>query len=103
MKISTLLSENYESQLQNDINVYLVRLKANGIPSIGTDIMARELNDLGHSVTPESLVDMLANSKYITKVTTDSIELVGAPTSDNKDDARDTVKKLAVKASKKRI
>lgn len=103
MKISTLLSENYKSQLMNDINVYLVRLKANGIPSIGTDIMVRELEDLGHSVTPESLVDLLGSSKYVQNVTVDSIELEGAPTSSNDDTSREAVKRLAKKATQKRI
>jgi hypothetical protein len=98
MKISTLLSENYKSQLVNDINVYLVRLKANDIPSIGTDIMARELNDLGHSVTAQSVVDMLRNSKYVSNVTIDSIELGNAPKS-SVDDSREIVKKLAKKAT----
>jgi hypothetical protein len=105
MKISTLLSENdnYKSQLINDINVYLVRLKANDINTIGTDIMVRELNDLGHSITPESLIDMLSNSKYVSNVSLNSIDLEFAPTSNKDDDSRDTVKKLASKATSRRM
>ena len=107
MKISQLLSEssNYEKQLKNDVNAYLVRMKANGILSIATDILANELNDMGHTVTPESLVDFLKKSKYTSNVTVDSIELVGAPAEVAKDNNnRDVVKKLAKKAaSEKRI
>lgn len=107
MKIKSLLNEdaNAKAQLTNDINAYLVRLKANGITTIGTDILVKELNDMGHNVTPESLVDIMANSKYINKVTVDAIDLVGAPTAQgqNADDARETVKRLAKKASQKRI
>jgi hypothetical protein len=105
MKISTLLSENenYKSQLINDINVYLVRLKANDINTIGTDIMVRELNDLGHSMTAESLIDILSNSKYVNNASLNSIDLEFAPTSNNDDDSRDTVKKLATKATSRRI
>ena len=73
MKLTSLLNEdkNYQAQLRNDLNAYLVRLKANDIGTVGTDMMVDELNDMGYSVTPESLVDMLANSKYISKVTLD--------------------------------
>ena len=55
MKIKSLLNEdaNAKAQLMNDINAYLVRLKANGITTIGTDILVKELNDMGHTVTPD--------------------------------------------------
>lgn len=103
MKISQLLNEkysNYEKQLKNDVNAYLVRMKANGILTIATDILSKELNDMGHNITPESLVDFLKKSKYTSNVTLDSIELVGAPSLVAKDNQnRDVVKKLAKKAS----
>jgi hypothetical protein len=105
MKISTLLNEdaNAHAQLVNDINAYLVRLKANSIFTIGTDLLSRELNDMGHTVTPESLVDIMRKSKYISKVTVDSIVLVGAPTSSEDSNDREAVKRLANKATDKRI
>lgn len=106
MKISSLLSEdaNYNAQMRNDINAYLVRLKANDIGTVGTDMMVDELTQMGYSVTPESLVDMLANSKYVSKVTVDTIDLAGAPSgkTDGEKDS-ETVKKLAIKTANKRI
>ena len=105
MKLASLLSEdkNYQAQLRNDINAYLVRLKANDIGTVGTDMLVDELTGMGYSVTPESLVDLLANSKYVSKVTVDTIDL-GAP-SGGKDREKDSekVKDLAVKTAKKRI
>ena len=107
MKLASLLSEdkNYQAQLRNDINAYLVRLKANDIGTVGTDMLVDELTGMGYSVTPESLVDMLANSKYISKVTVDTINLKGAPPSQGKDADKDKEKisKLAVKTAQKRI
>tara|TARA_Y100000287_G_scaffold13362_1_gene9689 strand:+ start:750 stop:1076 length:327 start_codon:yes stop_codon:yes gene_type:complete len=107
MKVASLLNEdkNYQAQLRNDLNAYLVRLKANDIGSVGTDMMVDELTKMGYSVTPESLVDMLANSKYISKVTVDTINLKGAPPSQGKDADKDKEKisKLAVKTAQKRI
>jgi hypothetical protein len=106
MKLSSLLSEdaNYNAQMRNDINAYLVRLKANDIGTVGTDMMVDELTDMGYSVTPESLVDMLANSKYVSKVTVDTIDLAGAPSGKtDSDEDGEKVKKLAIKTAKKRI
>lgn len=106
MNIAELLNEssNAETQLKNDVNAYLVRLKANGIFTIDTNVLVGELNDMGHNVTAESLVDFLKKSKYISNVTVDSIDLVGAPAEVAKDNNnRDVVKRLAKKASTKRI
>jgi hypothetical protein len=107
MKISTLLSEgeNYAVQLNNDLNMYLTRLKANGIYTIATDMLANELDRLGHSVTPEALVDMLADNKYIENATIDSIDLKGAPTSNDvsPDEAKMKVHNMAISASRKNI
>lgn len=66
------------------------------------DMMVRELNGMGYTVDAESIVDLLANSKYISKVTIDTIDLVH-PTK-NKDKAdKDTVRKLAVKTAKTKV
>ncbi len=107
MKISTLLSEseNYATQLKNDLNMYLTRLKANGIYTIATDMLSNELDRLGHSVTPEALVDMLKGNKYIENATIDSIDLIGAPTSNDlsADEAKMKVHNMALSASRKGI
>jgi hypothetical protein len=107
MKIKTLLSENsnYQAQLMNDINSYLVRLKANDIPQIDTEVLVGELGDMGYSVTPEALVDMLANSNYITNITTDTIDLKIAPNKNGQDAEKDKerISKLAVKTAQKRM
>ena len=69
MKIATLLLEkaNYDAQLMGDINAYLISLKANDIPSVTMDMMVRELSGMGYTVDAESMVDLLSNSKYVTK------------------------------------
>ena len=107
MKIKTLLSENsnYQAQLKNDINSYLVRLKANDIPQIDTEVLVGELGGMGYSVTPEALVDMLTNSKYITNITTDIIDLKIAPNNNGRDAEKDKerISKLAVKTAQKRM
>ncbi|MBC8428986.1 MAG: hypothetical protein H8D95_00220 [Candidatus Endolissoclinum sp.] len=104
MKISALLQEraNYDAQLIGDINAYLISLKANDIPSVSMDMMVRELTGMGYTVSPESMVDLLANSKLITKVTTDTIELDNRYSNNDKAD-KDSVRKLAVKTAKNKV
>ena len=104
MKISLLLKEkaNYDAQLKGDINAYLISLKANDIPSITTEMLVRELSGMGYTVDAESLVDLLANSKYISKVTVDTIELQHRLNKSDKAE-KDSVHKLAVKTAKKKI
>lgn len=82
--------------------MYLTRLKANGIYTVATDTLSNELDRLGHSVTPEALVDLLKDNKYIQNASVESIDLVGAPSSDQSpDEARMKVHNLAVSASKR--
>lgn len=93
---------NYDAQLMGDINAYLISLKANDIPSIQMDMMVRELNGMGYTVDAESMVNLLGNSKYVSKVTTDTIDLVHQ--TNNTDNAdKDSVRKLAVKTAKKKV
>ena len=104
MKISALLQEkaNYDAQLMGDINAYLISLKANDIPSVTMDMMVRELNGMGYSVDAESMVDLLSNSRLISKVTVDTIELDHRHNKSDKAD-KDSVRKLAVKTAKKKV
>jgi len=82
--------------------MYLTRLKANGIYTVATDTLSNELDRLGHSVTPEALVDLLKDNKYIQNASVESIDLVGAPSNDQSpDEARMKVHNLAVSASKR--
>jgi hypothetical protein len=104
MNFAKLLQEkaNYDAQLMGDINAYLISLKANDIPSMSMDMMVRELNGMGYSVSPESMVDLLSNSKYVTKVTVDTIELDSKYAKSDKAD-KDSVRKLAVKTAKSKV
>ena len=104
MNFAKLLQEkaNYDAQLMGDINAYLISLKANDIPSMSMDMLVRELNGMGYSVSPESMVDLLSNSKYVTKVTVDTIELDSKYAKSDKAD-KDSVRKLAVKTAKNKV
>ena len=66
------------------------------------DIMVRELEGMGYSLNAESMVDLLSNSKYISKVTVDTIELDSKYNKSDKAD-KDSVRKLAVKTAKQKV
>ena len=105
MKISLLLQEkaNYDAQLMGDINAYLISLRANDIPSVTMDMMVRELTGMGYTVDAESMVDLLANSKYVSKVTVDTIDLENRYNKNSDDADKKAVRKLAVKTAKKKV
>jgi hypothetical protein len=67
------------------------------------DMMVRELNGMGYSVNAESMVDLLSNSKYVTKVTVDTIDLENRYSKNNDDADKKKVRKLAVKTAKKKV
>ncbi len=98
MNFAKLLQEkaNYDAQLMGDINAYLISLKANDIPSVEMDMMVRELNGMGYSVNAESMVDLLSNSNYISKVTTDTIDLVHRHSNQNSTIINDKKEVLAI-------
>jgi len=49
------------------------------------------------------MVDLLSNSNYISKVTTDTIDLVHRHSNKNDDADKKEVRKLAVKTAKKKV
>jgi hypothetical protein len=107
MRFSKLIESkgNYMAQLANDLNAYFVRLKASGVFTIDTAVMANELEALGYTITPEALVDALTTNQHVANADATTIELVGSNTSPDADAEtnRKAVHNLAVKAAKKGI
>ena len=58
MRFFEIITENEEDQLMSDINDLLVAAKASGIDEIDTEEFAQQLSDLGHAVTPNSLLSL---------------------------------------------
>ena len=67
--------ENYFSELQTDAMNLLMRLVAKGEQEINTDSMTDELKRMGHSVTPNSLADLVKNMKMVKSINQDKITL----------------------------
>ena len=77
MRARELLSEGEKSTLDSDIEDLLVASKANGLEQLDTEDLVAQLNAMGHSVTPDSLLDILNNrdDKFVKNATLSTINL----------------------------
>jgi hypothetical protein len=77
MRAREILSEGEKSTLDSDIEDLLVAAKANGLDQLDTEDLVNQLNSMGHSVTPDSLLDMLNNrdDEFIKNATLTTISL----------------------------
>jgi len=63
MRAWELLLESEEDKFDSDLNDLIVASKANGLTEIDVDNLVDQLVAMGHSVTPDSLVNSLEKSK----------------------------------------
>ena len=72
-----LLVEADASEFDSDLEDLIIAAKANGITDISVDNLVDQLNAMGHSVTPDSLVSDLESkeNQFIKNVTLDKITL----------------------------
>ena len=69
------ITENYVDKLQADVTNLLMSMLASGETEIPTDSLVKELNQLGYSVTPNSLADVVKNMKLVKSINQDKIVL----------------------------
>jgi len=69
------ITENYVDKLQADVMNLLMSMLASGETEIPTDSLVKELNQLGYSVTPNSLADVVKNIKLVKSINQDKIVL----------------------------
>lgn len=76
MRARELLAES-ESTVESDLTDLLVAAKATDLDEVSTQDIADQLNSMGHSVSPDTLVDMLSDkkNKFVKTVTLDKILL----------------------------
>jgi carbamoylphosphate synthase small subunit len=79
MRAWELLKEDEDAgdQMVSDLKDLLIAAKASGIEDIDTESLVTQLNDMGHSVTQDSLVDVLddLDDEFIKNVTLNDITL----------------------------
>ena len=69
------LLENEQTDFEADLEDLLIAAKASGLTEVEVDIIVDQLNSMGHSVTPDSLVSSLESQEleFIKNATLNSI------------------------------
>ena len=104
MRLSEILREDYNLDLQSDLNNLLVAAMATGARDIKTTDLVKKLQTMGYSIGTNSLISLLANNSSVTNVTPDVVTF-SEPSQDlgaenPVDDSAEKVKSLAAKATK---
>lgn len=77
MRLADLLTESEVESVVTDAMDFVVAAYASGMDELDTQALVNELQQLGHSVTPESLVDMFSDDRpeVIKNITVDTVQL----------------------------
>ena len=75
MRAREILDEDYNQNLESDLNNLLIAFKGNGGSEISTQKLADRLQASGYSVTPDSLMTLLQNNPIVANVTPEIINL----------------------------
>ena len=102
MRARELLDENYNQSLESDLNNLLVGVKGAGAPEINTQDLVVQLNGMGYSVSPNSIMMLLSSNPLVMNATPTVITLAGNEGADGADagDADDAAAKVSDMASK---
>lgn len=110
MRAWELLLEDEKTEFDSDLDDLLIAAKANGLTKINVEDLVKQLNDMGHSVTPDSLVDDLDSHEHehenIKNVTLDTITLkshTADDEEDTEDESEDETGRIARKAAMKNV
>ena len=82
MRAKEFLFEDYNQQLDSDLNNLLIAIKGNSVYNIDTSALVSQLQDMGYSVDVNSILGLLQNNTNITNATPEEITLVSDEASD---------------------
>ena len=96
------ITENYFDKLSADAINLIMTASANGENEIDTQSMVDELNQMGYSVTPQSLAGLFKNNKMVKSINPQKITLNqdNNLTQYDNDATMDNAKKVAKMAKK---
>ena len=96
------ITENYFDKLTADATNLIMTASANGENEIDTQSMVDELNQMGYSVTPQSLAGLFKNNKMVKSINPQKITLNqdNNLTQYDNDATMDNAKKVASMAKK---
>ena len=96
------ITENYFDKLSADATNLIMTASANGENEIDTQSMVDELNQMGYSVTPQTLAGLFKNNKMVKSINPQKITLNqdNDLTQYDNDATMDNAKKVAKMAKK---
>jgi len=109
MLIRDIVNESRIGELGGDLNDLLMSVRGNDISDIDTNKIVSQLNSMGYSVSPASLIDILQGNPLIQTATVDNIKFkhtdmyAVSGDDESKEQNREKVKSLAKKAATKGI
>src|SRR5215471_20739785 len=75
MRLREILVEDYNSQLQSDLDNLLVGAKASGVDNINPEVVVRQMQKMGYSIDVDSLLTLLQDNPAIENASPESIHL----------------------------
>lgn len=83
MRLAEILNEDYNSNLNADLNNILIGAKSSGITQLRPEVVVRQMQRMGYSIDTNSLISMLQDNPVVQNATPTAINL----TSDNVNDS----------------
>ena len=107
MKIRELLRESSNPQITQDLQDLLISIKGRGVDSIDTKTVVNQLSRMGHSVSVETVLQVIAEMPMAVTADESTITLGDEPADVNgeepSDDSAEKVSKMAKKAADKEL
>lgn len=87
MRAWELLTEGERPDVESDLEDLLIAAKANDLTDLNVEDLVDQLNDMGHSVTPDSLISMIdeLELELIDTATLNTVKLKGHTVDDDDD------------------
>ena len=107
MKIRELLRESSNPQLTQDLQDLLISIKGRGVGSIDTKTVVNQLSRMGHSVSAETVLQVIAEMPMGVTADESTITLGDEPADvggeETSDDSAEKVSKMAKTAADKEL
>ena len=78
MRLKEFLSEDYNQELQSDLNNVLIAAKGSGATKIQTADLVNQLSGMGYSVNVNSILPLLTGNPSVTNATADEVNISGS-------------------------
>lgn len=105
MRAREILQEDYNQNLESDLNNFLIGAKGAGAQELNTQDLVAQLRNMGYAVDENSIISLLSGNPSVLNATPTMIRLTGAEEtsqggSDPSQDTAARVGDMAQKASK---